>query len=188
MTTSQPPSSQLPIRIAQTLGITLSTFVAGSSITISTFLVPRLLESPAPLLLSQWTNLFHAGKVTAPPLSLISACTYFYLSYTKHTSYLYTGTGRDRFAVWSYLVAGLLSVGIIPYTLLVMGDTNRKLLQQRQSLDYTRELNIKEDEITQQYKDNKTVHELVDWWGVLNLGRGLMLTISGVLGTWVALG
>jgi len=28
---------------------------------------------------------------------------------------------------------------------------------------------------------------LVDWWGVLNLGRGAMLTASGVHGLWLAL-
>jgi len=33
----------------------------------------------------------------------------------------------------------------------------------------------------------ETAHKLVDWWGVLNLGRAAMLVASGVVGVWTTL-
>lgn len=33
----------------------------------------------------------------------------------------------------------------------------------------------------------ENAHVLVDWWGVLNLGRGVLITAAGVLGAWTAL-
>ena len=81
------------------------------------------------------------------------------------------------------MAAGVLSVGIVPYTVALMAGTNRKLLRKR---DETKALGVG-DKVTEVGLGDETAHKLVDWWGVLNLGRGLMLAASGVLGTWTAL-
>ncbi len=87
--------------------------------------------------------------------------------------------------MWAYAAAGVLSVGIVPYTFAVLMPTNKKLLEMVEVQGIvelsTRDMKIKEE-------GERSAHQLVDWWGVLNLGRGLMLAGSGLLGVWSSLG
>jgi hypothetical protein len=64
-------TNPLPIRIAQTLGLGTSLMLAGSTLTTSIYLIPRLLESPTPLMLRQWDGMFQQGKRTAPPIAVV---------------------------------------------------------------------------------------------------------------------
>jgi len=82
-----------------------------------------------------------------------------------------------------YLIAGLLTVGIVPYTALVMRGTNNKLIER------TNEVGAlgSQDTVVEVGLGNESAHALVDWWGVLNLGRGAMLSIAGIVGVWTAL-
>jgi len=50
--------ASIPIRIAQTLGITSSLMLGGLSLGFSTFTVPRLMESPTPLMLRQFQKMY----------------------------------------------------------------------------------------------------------------------------------
>ena len=165
-----PITYPIPIRLAQTVGITFSTLLAGSTISMSTFLVPRILESPAPLLLKQWTNFFNTAKKVQPPLAIVAGGSYFYLAYDLFSST--TTSGADRGRLLRYAVAGLLSVGIVPYTILFLNQTNNKLLGMKDASILVA---------------GESVHQLVDRWGVLNLVRGVMLTVSGALGVWTSL-
>jgi hypothetical protein len=72
-----------------------------------------------------------------------------------------------------------LVVGIVPYTLLFMNGTNNKLLEKAKEV----EVLAKGDEYVES-KGDGSAHQLVDWWGLLNLGRGVMLAVGGVLGVW----
>ena len=162
----------LPIRLAQTIGITTSSILGGYVASASFALVPRLLESPTPLMLKQWGNAYNTGKKNAPPFAALSAACYFYLAYTSPKPKLY-----------GYLIAGALSVGIMPYTLAVMLPTNKKLLAK---VDNTKTLGIK-DEVVEVGLGNETAHKLVDYWGVLNLGRVVLLVVGSLVGTWTAL-
>ena len=74
-------------------------------------------------------------------------------------------------------------MGIVPYTLLVMMDTNKKLLAK---VDETKTLGIK-DEVVEVGLGSETAHKLVDSWGMLNLGRAALLVIGSLVGTWTAL-
>jgi len=162
----------LPIRLAQTVGITASSILGGYVASASFTLVPRLLESPTPLMLKQWGNAYDVGKKNAPPLAALSAVCYFYLAYTSPKSKFY-----------GYLIAGALSVSIVPYTLAVMLPTNKKLLAK---VDDMKMLGIK-DEVVEVGLGNETAHKLVDYWGVLNLGRAVLLIVGSLVGTWTAL-
>ena len=173
--------SPLPIRLAQTLGISTSLIFAGANTALSIFLIPRILESPTPLLLKQWKNMYDAGKAAGRPAGALAALAFFYLSYKSHTTSV--SAFVDNRKAWGYLTAGLLSIGIVPYTLVVIMPTNNKLFKK---VDETRTLG-KGDEVVEVGLGEETAHILVDWWGVLNLGRGVMLAASGVLGTWLAL-
>ncbi|KAL3420734.1 DUF1772 domain containing protein [Phlyctema vagabunda] len=169
------PEGPVPIRTAQVLGIFTSTLTAGASIGLSSQLVPRLLESPTPLMLKQWNRSFQSGKKNMPPLALLAASSYFFLAYRSRQL-----VGANA-ATWKlYLAAGLLSFGIIPYTLLFMMPTNKKLLAK---VDETAALSFK-DEVVEAGLGEETAHKLIDKWGLLNLGRGVMLAFSGLLGAY----
>jgi hypothetical protein len=168
----------LPIRIAQTIGITISSAVSGASLSLSFFVVPRLLEAPTPLLLKQWNSSFDLGKKSIVPLAGVSAASYFYLAYELH-SRLSASSSKWKM----YLLAGLLSVAIVPYTLGIMMSTNKKLLAK---VEETKALSFK-DEVVEAGLGDETAHKLVDKWGMLNLGRGALLVLSGVVGAWTAL-
>ena len=71
-------------------------------------------------------------------------------------------------------------MGIVPYTLAVMLPTNHKLLQK---VDETKALSIK-DEVVEAGLGSETAHKLVDNWGVLNLGRAVMLGMASLVGIW----
>ncbi|KAH6707719.1 hypothetical protein BKA61DRAFT_558269 [Leptodontidium sp. MPI-SDFR-AT-0119] len=175
----------LPIRLAQTLGITTSLILAGSTLSTSLTTVPRLLESPPTLLLQQWSHMYAVGKKTGPPISFLSSMAFFYLAWKAHV--------KPR-VVWMYALAGVLGVGIVPYTFAVLMGTNKRLLRKVESarvmelreedLDLDLDLDLKLDA---QRDEEMSAHQLVDWWGVLNLGRGVMLAGSGALGLWAAL-
>lgn len=53
-----------------------------------------------------------------------------------------------------------------------MGATNGKLLAR---------------EVVEMGKGGESVHALVDWWGVLNLGRSVFLTSAVVVGAWTVI-
>jgi hypothetical protein len=167
----------LPIRLAQTLGLSTSLLLSGGVLTTSIYLVPRLLESPSPLLLRQWLHTYNLGKRTAPPMAILSSLSYLYLAYQTHAS-----DPTDAKA-WAYLTSGVLMAGIAPYTLTVMRGTNGKLIEKAGEMK-----GFKDGEtVVEVGLGKETAHALVDWWGVLNLGRGVMLSVAGVLGVWTAL-
>lgn len=87
--------------------------------------------------------------------------------------------------VWIYALAGLMSVGIVPYTLAVMVPTNKRLLRK---VEVNQMVELGKEDVEEQRDSERSAHQLVDWWGVLNLGRGTMLAGSGVLGVWASLG
>ncbi|KAI9642284.1 hypothetical protein NHQ30_009086 [Ciborinia camelliae] len=199
---------QLPIRLAQCIGITASSALAGASLSISFIAVPRILESPPHLLLKQWHNLFQQGKAFFPIASLIPAASFFFLAY-KQTSQL---------KLKMFAAAGALMVGIIPYTVLFMMYTNTKLLgkldeaqgvytnqsggdwdsvssgsgrkhkksskdRERSDRSYKKSSSSRR-KVPDEDEDVRTAHELVDRWALLNLGRSIMMIASAAIGTW----
>ncbi|KAH7380917.1 hypothetical protein BKA64DRAFT_749649 [Cadophora sp. MPI-SDFR-AT-0126] len=168
----------LPIRLAQTLGITSSLILSGMTLSTSLTTVPRLLESPPSLLLQQWGHMYDRGKKTGSPIALLSSTSFFYLAYKAHTSLSLSHK------VYSYILAGLLSIGIIPYTFVVLVPTNRQLLRKVEVLG---KVELSREDEKEMREAERSAHQLVDWWGVLNLGRGVLLVGSGVLGFWASL-
>ncbi|TVY14581.1 Anthrone oxygenase [Lachnellula arida] len=115
--------TQLPIRLAQTMGLTTAGLLAGASFSFSLVALPRILESPTPLLLQQWKNLYTSGKSFMPPLALLSSSLFFYLASQARSR---SPSSADRF--WGYVAAGVLALSIVPYTLVFMSGTNARLL------------------------------------------------------------
>jgi hypothetical protein len=145
----------------------------------SVALIPRLMESPTPLMLRQWRTAFIQGKNSMPPLGLIASSSFFYLAYEAHQV-----ADILPYKWKAYLTSGLLTIGIIPYTILILGPTNRKLLAKAAE---TSTLAL-DDKVVEVGLGGETAHKLVDDWATLNLGRGIMLGVAAFIGTWTALG
>ncbi|EPE28987.1 hypothetical protein GLAREA_00145 [Glarea lozoyensis ATCC 20868] len=151
------------IRTAQAIGLTGSAILAGASLVMSFINVPTFLLAPAPVLVKQWKHNFIAGRAALPLLSVISAGANFYLY------------SRSAYTLPSYLFAGLTSVGIIPYTVVFMRGVNGRLMGMAEG--------VEEGEMGR-VGSLESVHELVDWWGVLQLGRTGLVCVSAVLNVW----
>lgn len=199
---------QLPIRLAQCVGITATSALAGASLSISFISVPRLLESPPHLLLKQWNNLYQQGKAFFPTASIIPAASFFFLAYKE----------TDKLKLKLFATAGTLALGMMPYTILFMLYTNKKLLdkadeaqglyadqvggdiddvssgsgrkhkksskdREKSDRSYKKSSSSKRKEVDE-HEDVRTAHELVDHWSLLNLGRSALMIASAAVGTW----
>ncbi|KAK3903774.1 hypothetical protein C8A05DRAFT_43055 [Staphylotrichum tortipilum] len=164
--------SPTTLRLLQSTALLLSSLSAGTVLTISTFVVPRLLESPTPIMLTQWTRTYARGAATVPAAAATSAAAYLWLGLC--------GSGGKGGRL--YLAASALTVGIVPYTVGIMLGTNGKLkaLEERVGVKAVRE----KGEVA--LEEEQGAKRLVDWWGVLNLGRaGLLIagTVCGLVAT-----
>ncbi|KAE9371814.1 hypothetical protein N431DRAFT_426415 [Stipitochalara longipes BDJ] len=176
-----PSDAPLSVRLVQTLGITASSLLAGQVSSFSFSTVPRLLESPTPLMLRQWVNMFHVGKSVGQPSSIVIALSYFYLAYASHSSSLSHFLGNT--VAVSYTVAGLLSMSIAPYTLTVLMPTNLAILAREEEVSRAE----KEGKSVEPKKGEESAQVLLKRWAVLNLGRMVLLLGSAVLGTWTTI-
>ncbi|KAK5657127.1 hypothetical protein OQA88_3655 [Cercophora sp. LCS_1] len=161
-----------PLSSLQALKLTtllLSGILTGASASLSVFVVPRLLESPVPLMLRQWVNTYHQGKHTMIPLTVITSTGYFLLA---------SRVGLQNAVGKAYLAAGVLTLGIMPYTKVVMMGTNDRIEARAKDV-------VAESEEKVWVKDVGS-RWLVDHWGVLNLGRAGMLVVGAVLGFGVS--
>ncbi|KAK4205174.1 hypothetical protein QBC40DRAFT_271202 [Triangularia verruculosa] len=164
--------SKPSLPVIKTSTLLLTAFTTGLSLTYSTVVTPLLLTSPTPLMLQQWKKMFLAGSTHMPPLSIISAVSFFYLA-AKSPAH------RN---LWS--TAGGLTLGIIPYTLALMMGTNNELLKREGELTARAKTS---GAVVVSESEEKGAKELVDRWGVLNLGRTAMLLGAVGLGAWTSL-
>ena len=110
----------------------------------------------------------------------MSLATYGYLAVKLYNAPLSVNHPRGEL----YALAALMTVSVVPYTLLVMKSVNAKLLAKAEEME---SLDAK-DEVTEVgLPKGESAKELVDWWGVLNLGRGVFSLLGAVLGAWASL-
>lgn len=169
---------EAPVRVAQALGITVSSFWAGATFSISTFLVPQLLAAPVPLAVTSWAKMFNLGKKMAPPISILAAAAYGYVAYSLPNTPGYTTRDKD---FWRYVAAALFSGAVGPYTIIVMSSTNNALLEKAAGVAAAGE------KVVQSTSEEAGARALIDRWGVLNLIRASLLVTSAGIGAWTAL-
>lgn len=171
---SQPSSPA--IRTAEAVSIFLSTLTAGGNLALSILVVPRLLESPTPLMLRQWVNSYNRTKIIFPALGSLSGLSYLFLSYHHHQSAVAT---KAR----AYLAAGLLCLSVMPYTAAFIVPTNKKILRKAEEMGGLKA--VEGVEVEQEGVGplgEESSKWLVDHWGMLNLPRGIVTAVAGVLG------
>jgi len=126
--------------------------------------IPVMLETthePAQLV-QQWSCVFKNGHRKGPIISIATGLMYCYTAWSNHAG----GAPWKVFAL-----AGALTMGMVPYTLITMGGTNNALLRA--------EAKIKSGDDGISWKD---VAILVRTWNKLNAIRALFPLSGAVLG------
>lgn len=229
----------LPLRVLQFAVLLSSSGFAGIEVALSYFLVPRLLESPTPVLLKQMSRHVELGRAVLRPVALGTALGYFGLSYGVWRR---AGPGGERAALL-YAVAGALSMAMAPYTVFLVLPINDKVVERareagvldedgtsaakatavakdaenQQEQPHLRTTGKRKDDASKEQAskdktssatdtapsgsagakgilrvfvedpDTQTTHALVDRWGVLNLGRAVIMTLSAAIGLAAAI-
>ena len=83
-----------------------------------------------------------------------------------------------------YALSALFTLAIVPYTVLAMQPTNKKL---GRKLEEMKGLDIGEKATEIGLAKGESAKELLDWWATLNLGRGLFPLVGSILGLWATL-
>jgi len=154
------------------------------------------MQAPAPLAVKQWYTIFTRGGAIARPLAAISALATGYLAYHRtfshipsHIPFSPTPTPpsnnitndqtEDRTSTPFRLnaLATLLLPSIVPFTLLVLGPTNDKLMAKKDELANA---SLRDKHVEQFAKEGETVKELMDKWASLNLARALLVGVGAV--------
>ncbi|KAN0062973.1 hypothetical protein ACQY0O_004796 [Thecaphora frezii] len=117
--------------------------------------------------LNLWARGYHAGKRTNPPFSLAAAIAYFSSIYLR---------GPDR-AKRLYLIAGLLHLSAVPFTLLVIKPTNDRLFKLQKAAE--------EDEST---VDAAEADRLLGRWTWLHNARTLVTLAALAVGSYATFG
>ena len=83
-----------------------------------------------------------------------------------------------------YGLSALLTIGIVPYTLIAMVPTNKKLMSKAEASKA-----LSAEELFSQSGESKAqpTKELLDLWATHNLARGLFPLAGSVLGLWTTL-
>lgn len=139
--------------------------VSGTMTGLALIMVPVLLDVNADTrhLLRQWVCLYNYGHRVLPAISIATLLIYGYVVYDKWTD--------DGGAWMSYGLAGLLTVGIIPFTLVVMLSSNNLLFQL--------EADIHSDPKATTLRDAQS---LVAKWSRMHLIRSMFPLAGAVLG------
>jgi hypothetical protein len=133
---------------------------------------PSLLRSrrednvPPATLAKQWRNMFENGKTQNPPIAAAVAASFFYLAWSVRSGGpLFKQTAYSRSGLFS--AAAVLTIGIVPYTMLAMTSTNNALLEKASSAP--------------EISDTET-SRLIEKWTALNTVRGYLPLAGAVVG------
>lgn len=152
------------------------------SATISAKQVPG---TPVAHLTHQWLDVYERGKRTFPSLALVASLANGYLAWAL----------RDRPASnciggsWTglYVTAVFTTLGMVPWTLTVMKDTNARLTAHATRDDAaledgTKGMVVSEQEKANRLKDDEDVPGLLGKWADLNLCRAVFPFVGACIG------
>ena len=162
--------------------------IPGNICGLSMIAIPALLRSnqgkgttpPTPnTLAQQWQTLYNAGKAQNPPIAAVAASSFLYLAWAARLqgAAVYSQfAGKSLNTGLFYCGAALLTLGIVPWTLVAMMSTNHRLESIAGSGDGAG-ASVSDEEFD----------GLVKKWQGFNLIRGLFPLAGGLLGLVVAL-
>lgn len=130
--------------------------------------IPIILDTtvnfPASLIVTQWSRTFHYGHLIMPPVAIGTLALYLSVLYTRR---------KARSPLLGYAAAAAMTVAIIPFTLVFMGETNAALFK------------LEDDFAMAGVAATDTygfARELVARWGYLHLCRAVMPIIGAGIG------
>lgn len=110
--------------------------------------------------------MFENGKTQNPPIAAAVAASFLYLAWSVRAgSPLFKQTAYSRVGLFS--VAAVLTLGIVPYTMLTMTSTNNALLERAKSAP--------------EVSDTETAR-LIEKWTTLNALRGYLPLAGAAVG------
>jgi hypothetical protein len=153
------------------------------------------MQAPAPLAVKQWYTIFTRGGAIARPLAFISALATGYLAYNRtrpiaprnSTISSLTPPIEDPKSTSFRLnvLATVLLPSIVPFTLLVIGPTNDKLMAKKDELATA---SLRDKNVEAFAAEGETVHELMDKWATLNMARALLVGAGALCTVFAAVG
>lgn len=162
----------------------LSFECAGNIASVSVLTVPALKRShsrdgvSSESLARQWLCIYGVGKSQAPPVALVTSACLAYLAWSfREGGQL--GEGMPKNTAWLYGAAALLTLGIVPYTLILMSHTNNLL-----SAKAAQALESRQEGATITFDGNE-FSKLLNRWANYNIVRSL-LPLSGAITALVA--
>ncbi|PLB39875.1 DUF1772 domain-containing protein [Aspergillus candidus] len=163
--------------IAQAVGLTGAAWLSGNISTYSASSVPAVLESTrsgtvTPTSAAQiWRAMYERGKAQNPPIAAVTAVALGYLSWAVRAGSRLAPLVRGG-AGMLYGAAAVLTVGIVPWTMVGMSVTNGKLLELADGKGKGKE---------------REVEGLLERWMGLNAVRAALPLLGGVVGFWASL-
>ncbi|GKT49802.1 monooxygenase hypC [Colletotrichum spaethianum] len=159
-----------PLRNILAPTVFANTALAGLNLSLSLFVIPRLLESPTPLMLRQFSHMLKGAGPFVPLPTLFCALSYWYMAYAvRHLP------SKSRLLA----AAGACCFTIVPWTGFFMTSINKKLFKK---VEETKDMGIMAVGLSQEEEEG--AKSLVDQWGLYNLGRGLAIGIGGAVGLY----
>ncbi|KIK62229.1 hypothetical protein GYMLUDRAFT_42177 [Collybiopsis luxurians FD-317 M1] len=160
------------IRIAVALGLSGSAWCSGAIMSFSAFAGPALLD-PLPSAVSSnapciWEHLYNRGKKTMPPIAATTALAHAYAAYSIPNPLSLDAIQRTRNL---FALAGVLTVLIVPYTLLAMQKTNSALATKSNVLKAKSDKGLTGETV---YPVDEEAKTLLRRWNLLNTGRALL--------------
>ncbi|RAH73277.1 DUF1772 domain-containing protein [Aspergillus aculeatinus CBS 121060] len=173
-------ASPFGYRLAHAIGLSGAAWLSGNIAALSLISVPALAETqretsaPQGLIVKLWRKVYDKGKAQNPPVAAATATAFLYLAWSvraggplfRHSQYSLTGL---------YTTAAILTLSIVPYTIVTMRPTNNALIRLAQT---------PEDLTSAGVKESST---LLNRWVFLNGIRSLLPLVGGMLGVTAAL-
>ncbi|KAH8698788.1 hypothetical protein BGW36DRAFT_448809 [Talaromyces proteolyticus] len=168
-------SYSLAFRAVQVLGITGAAWLSGNISVLSMNAIPRLAHSGREhgatlnLVAKQWNSIYDTGKAQNPPIAILITSSFLYLAWATRSGGPFFRQARSSCARF-YFAAALLTLSIVPFTLILMNSTNTAL----------RKLAASSEESSR----NADVQSasLLERWVTLNGIRGLLPLAGSVVG------
>jgi hypothetical protein len=136
--------------------------------------MPALSLAPIAIQLQQWQAIYDLGKLVSPTVGIASSSVWGYAAW-----FSYTHAHRSSSDWKFYALAGLVTLSILPWTILVMMPTNLDLMKRAKA---TVEVEGEKDGA---FKAESV--KALDRWNVMNYVRAVPPMVGAWIGLYAAL-
>lgn len=141
--------------------------------------------TPTPHITHQWLDVYERGKRIFPPIAIVSSLANGYLAWVLRDTPAPTATGQS----WTsfYVTAIVVTLGLVPWTLTAMKDTNDRLRahatrDDKAMAEGTEGMVLSAAEKFRRAKQDDEVPGLLWKWAELNFCRALFPLTGATIG------